>query len=67
MDNKLNYNEINTNLRYGDMKVSFNYLEEKEHIGNQEYLSTNIELAKSDNGLLTFQNKRKHECNFRSD
>ena len=55
---KLNYNEINTNLRYGDMKVSFNYLEEKEHIGNQEYLSTNIELAKSDNGLLTFQNKR---------
>jgi len=38
--------------------MSFNYLEEKEHIGNQEYLNTNIELAKSDNGLLSFQNKR---------
>ena len=54
----LNYNEVGTTLKFGDMKMSFNYLEEKEHIGNQEYLNTNIELAKSDNGLLSFQNKR---------
>ncbi len=54
----LNYNEIGVNLDFNPIKFDFNYLQEKNHIGDQEYFKGSIELAKSDNGLLSLETKR---------
>ncbi len=54
----LNYNEIGTTLNLSPMTVDFNYLQEKNHIGNQEYFKTKIDLTRKENGLLSFETKR---------
>ena len=36
----LNYNEIGTDIDLGLMNLNFNYLQEKKHIGNQDYFKT---------------------------
>ena len=54
----LNYNEIGTNLNFEPFKIKFNYLEEKEHIGNQEYLQSSFGFTKGNNGFFSFKNKR---------
>ncbi len=54
----LNYNELGGNLDLNPIKFNFSYLQEKEHIGNQEYLKSNIELAKGTNGIFSFETKR---------
>ena len=33
-------------------------MQEKKHIGNQEYLKSKVELVKGGNGVFTFENKR---------
>ncbi len=53
-----NYNEVGASLNFNPIKFDFNYLQERKHIGNQEYFKTNIEVAKGDNGLLSFETKR---------
>ena len=54
----LNYNEVGTKFNFDPIKFKFSYLQEKEHIGNQEYFKTNLEINKSDNGVFTFNTKR---------
>ena len=54
----LNYNEIGANIDFNPIKFDVSYLQEKEHIGNQEYFKSNIELAKGENGLFSFETKR---------
>ena len=49
----LNYNEFETELDFNPIKFNLNYLEESEHIGNQEYLKAGFEIAKGQNGLFT--------------
>mgnify|MGYP007000387918 len=34
------------------------YLQEKKHIGNQEYFKTNLEYAKGNSGIFGFEMKR---------
>ena len=41
-----NYNEIGTSFTNDRVKFNINYLEEKDHIGNQEYFKSNIEIGK---------------------
>jgi LPS-assembly protein len=55
---ELNYNEMGAQLDFNPIKFDINYLQEKKHVGNQEYLKTNIELLKGDNGVFSIQNKR---------
>ena len=55
---ELNYNEMGAQLDFNPVKFDINYLQEKKHVGNQEYLKTNIELLKGDNGVFSIQNKR---------
>ncbi len=55
---EMNYNELGTQLNYGFAKFDMNYLKEKKHIGNQEYVKTNLELAKGNNGVFSFGTKR---------
>ena len=54
----LNYNEIGSNIDFNPIKIDFAYLQEKKHIGNQEYLKSGIEVENGNNGLLTLQSKR---------
>ena len=56
---ELNYNEIGTNY-YIDDKVKFNlsYLQEKNHIGNQEFISSGIDYKINDSTELSFSSKR---------
>ena len=56
--NTLNYNEIGTNFNFDQIKFDVSYLQEKEHIGNQEYMTAGINYTKGENGLLSFKTKR---------
>ena len=56
--NQLNYNEFGAMLDLNPIKVNFNYLKESEHIGNQEYFNTKINLVNNESGLLSFETKR---------
>ena len=40
------------------IKLNFDYLQEKKHIGNGEFVKTSIEIAKGDDGKFSFENKR---------
>ena len=54
----LNYNELGASFVSNQFKFDFNYLEEKEHIGNQEYLKTSLEIGKGNNGIFKAGTKR---------
>ncbi len=54
----LNYNEIGFNMNLNPIKFNVDYLQEKKHIGDQEYFKTNLEYSKSDNGIFSFEMKR---------
>ena len=54
----LNYNEVGFNLNLNPIKFNVDYLQEKKHIGNQEYFKTNLEYTKGNNGVFAFKMKR---------
>ena len=54
----LNFNEFETTLNYGSMNIDFNYLQEKKHIGDQDYFKTKINIENNKNGLFSFETKR---------
>ncbi len=55
---KLNYNEIGTSLKSERIKFNLDYLQEKEHIGDQEYVKANLELMNGKHGILSAGTKR---------
>ena len=54
----LNYNEMGFNVDLNPIKFNIDYLQEKKHIGNQEYFKTSAQYSKDDNGLFAFEMKR---------
>ena len=42
--NDLNYNEVSTNLNFGKVGFNLNYLEEQNHIGQENYINAGISL-----------------------
>ena len=56
--NEFNYNEIGTNLNFKPVQIDFSYLQEKEHIGNQEYFKSKAEISNRKNGFFSFETKR---------
>jgi LPS-assembly protein len=54
----LNYNEISTNLKYNAINFDFNYLQEKKHIGKQDYFKTKIQYGNNENALFSAETKR---------
>ena len=55
----LNYNEIGADLALNPaINFNFSYLQEKKHIGDQEYLKTKIDLLKNTNGIFSAETKR---------
>ena len=56
--NDLNYNEIVSTLNFSKLSVGVNYLQEKKHIGNNEYVKTSLNYNTAKNQKLSFENKR---------
>ena len=54
----LNYNEIGSSFDLNPIKFDLNYLQEKKHIGDQEYIKTKVAIEKNKNGLFSFETKR---------
>ncbi len=56
--NELNYSEIGADMIFGKTKFNVSYLEEKNHIGNQEYIQSGIDLELNNSTALSFSAKR---------
>ena len=54
----LNYSSIGSEFNFNPIKFNISYLQEKKHIGDQEYFTTNLEYASGKNGLFAFETKR---------
>ena len=52
-----NYNDLETTIEFNPFKLSFNYLLEDRHIGNQEYFKTSLNYN-SKNSSISFETKR---------
>lgn len=54
-----NYNNIGAEYSFlNKTKFNINYLEENNHIGNEKYLTSDLDLSVSDSGKLSFSTKR---------
>ena len=56
--NDLNYSEAGVALNFDSLKIDFNYLEERKHIGDQEYFKTKLDYNRSKSSLFSFETKR---------
>ena len=54
----LNYNEFGAEINLGKIDFQFDYLEEKNHIGNKEYFKTKFEINRNQSKKLSFETKR---------
>ncbi len=55
---EFNFNEISTSMNFGPSKIDFGFLQEKKHIGNQEFFTTKFNYENKENGLFSFEVKR---------
>ena len=53
-----NYNEIETNFNFEKAKFNVSYLQEKNHIGNQEFIDTGIDYKINSSNELSLSTKR---------
>ena len=56
--NDLNYNELGTNLNFGPINFDFDYLEERKHVGNQNYFKSKVQYNNNENSSISFETKR---------
>ena len=54
----LNFNELGAKMNFGPIDFNFNYLQEKKHIGNQDYFTTKMNIQNKDQGMFSFETKR---------
>ncbi|MDC0450138.1 hypothetical protein OAL70_04610 [Pelagibacteraceae bacterium] len=53
-----NYNEVGADLSFNKAKFNIDYLQEKKHIGNQEYLQAGFDFKLNNSTELNFNTKR---------
>ena len=56
--NDINYSEIATSLNFGMVGFNLDYLEEQNHVGNENYINAGISLNFNDNNKLSFETKK---------
>jgi len=61
--NDLNYNEISTDLNFGKFAFNLDYLEQRNHVGNENYISAGVTLNFNEKNKLGFSTKK----NFKTD
>ncbi len=55
---KVNYNDLQTSFDFNLFSMDINYLKEKEHYGNNEYVETQLNFKKSNNAIISLKGKR---------
>ena len=55
---EINYNELAADLEMEKAKFNLAYLEEKNHIGSEEYIKTGIDIELNNSNQLSFSTKR---------
>ena len=55
---EFNYNEISANTKFNSLELNLNYLQEKKHIGNNEYLKSKINYKIGNDTNLGYEFKR---------
>ncbi len=55
---EFNFNEVGASINLSPIKIDLGYLQENQHIGDQEYFKTKLFLENKDQGLLSFETKR---------
>ena len=55
---ELNYNDLGAKMNFGALDIDFNYLQEKNHIGNKDYFKTKFTYNDSDKSMFSFETKR---------
>ena len=55
---EFNYNEIGSEYVYEEAKFNISYLQEKNHIGNQEFVQTGVDFKLNNSSELSFNTKR---------
>ena len=53
----INYNNIVSSLNFNPIKLDFNYVQEKKHIGDKEFVKSKISYDKGDQTKLSFEVK----------
>ena len=53
-----NYNEVGADLKFDKVKFNLSYLQETNHIGNEEFVQTGFDLKFNNSSELTFNTKR---------
>jgi LPS-assembly protein len=53
-----NYNEIGTDIDFNKVKFNVSYLEEKNHIGNQEFVKSGIDFTLNNSSKISLTSKR---------
>ena len=61
--NTINYNEVSTNLNFGKVAFNLDYLEERNHIGSENYVNYGVSLNFNDNNKLSFKTKKNFKTN----
>ncbi|MDA7606532.1 hypothetical protein N8726_02910 [Pelagibacteraceae bacterium] len=53
-----NYNEIGGDFSFEKAKFNVSYLQEKNHIGSQEFIQSGVDFKPNDSSVLSFSSKR---------
>ncbi len=56
--NEINYSEVGADLDLGKFNFNLSYLEEKNHIGKQEYVESSADFTINESSKLSFSTKR---------
>ena len=54
----INYSEIATSYNFNSINFDFGYLNEKKHIGDKNYFTTEINYKNTNNAMFSFETKR---------
>lgn len=61
--NDLNYNEVSATFNLDLFKFNLDYLQEKKHIGDKEYVKAGINIGNNKDGILTLETKKNLTTN----
>ena len=56
--NEINYNEVSSNFNFGKVDFDLDYLEERNHIGEENYINTSINLNLNKSNKLSLGTKK---------
>jgi len=61
--NDINYNDLQANLMLGNTNFNISYLEENNHVGNNNYVKSDIKIELNNSTQLSFDFKKNLETN----